>query len=47
MADRVITAHVKRAYPERWEEEREKRFIEFTKNLLGYDDKVIHVAVKS
>jgi hypothetical protein len=46
MADRVITAHMKRACPETWEQEREKRFREFVKDkLLQLDDKVIHVAV--
>lgn len=46
MADETITAHMKRACPETWAQEREKKFREFVKDkLLQLDDKVIHVAV--
>lgn len=47
LADRTITVHMKRAYPESWEAERQKRFQEFVqKRLLGLEDKVIRIDLK-
>jgi hypothetical protein len=35
MADDAIRAHMQRAYPETWEMERERKYVQFTRVLLG------------